>query len=104
MADPRPTNLQVEDLNLPVSTLEVATFLMTPQAGVRQIAKQLLDHVSEMRRTVLSQSAVAEGAVAASPIFAVLPADTGHYGVPYFEHILRGLRPALPSGEVRMGW
>jgi hypothetical protein len=101
MADPRPTDLRVEDLNLSVATQEVSEFLMTPQAGARQIAKQLLDHVSEMRSRVLSHGAVTEGAIATAPIFRVLPADTGPYGVPYLEYILRGLRSALPAEVLR---
>lgn len=97
MADPRPTGLQVHDSNIGTVSTELATFLTTPQVGVRQIAKQFFAPVSEMRSTSLSHAVLAPHPVTTVPLFGPVPPDDGHYGVPYFAHVLRGLRHELPE-------
>lgn len=97
LADARPTGLQVADPNLDVVSGELTSFLLTPQAGARQVAKQFFEGVSHVRRSSFSQAAPAPTVVASTPVFEEVPGDTGHFAFPYFEHILRGLRSSLPA-------
>lgn len=97
LADARPTALQVADPNLDLVSNELTSFLLTPQAGARQVAKQFFEGVSHVRRSSFSQAAPAPTVVASTPIFDEVPGDTGHFGVAHFGHILRGLRSAPPA-------
>jgi hypothetical protein len=97
LADARPTGLQIADPNLDVASEELTSFLLTPQAGSRQVAKQFFERVSHLRRSSFSHAAPAATVAASTPVFGEVPRDTGHFAVPYFEHILRGLRSALPA-------
>jgi hypothetical protein len=72
-------------------------FLSQPQWGPRRIAQELLDVVLLVRRGQLEAVlAVPESYETLAPVFGALPADRGHFGEPYFPHILNGLRPAAP--------
>lgn len=83
---------------------ELADFLITPQMGARAVARATIDRVLRARAGQF-------GAVSASDrsmmrdgghdelgsVFRQLPTDAGHWGVPYFEHVLDPLRHAPPD-------
>ncbi|MEU6236071.1 hypothetical protein [Kitasatospora sp. NPDC047058] len=75
--------------------------LLTPgQAGARKVARFMTDKLAK------AASATYETAVlpdvhtdleASGRVFGALPGTRGHFGRPFFEHALRGLRTGLPS-------
>ena len=87
------------DLNLGNASADLRSLLSEQPAGVRAIAKQILRAVSEMRSG--QEGAIAADQLTSSttgePLFDHYPADTGHFGVPYLEHVLRGLRRSAPA-------
>lgn len=83
---------------------ELANFLLTPQTGTRAIARKTIDRV--LRARAGQFGAVAAPGLNATreyahdrlgPIFPERPADTGHWGIPYFGHVLDPLRHAPPD-------
>jgi hypothetical protein len=83
---------------------ELDDFLTTPQTGTRAVTRAMIDRVLKVRegqfsavsapaRTVLRVG----GHDQLGPVFQELPADTGHWGVPYFEHMLNPLRHSPPG-------
>jgi hypothetical protein len=88
-------------------TTDLRDFLQQPQRGARAIAKQLLAHLLKLR---LGKFTLAGPEVASvnyvvpngshdklRPLFDEFPDDRGHFNEPYFQNVLRGLRPAPPD-------
>jgi len=97
----------VEGLDEPVHTLvkeldeELARFLRQPQRGARRVAKELLRPLARIRLGQFSRVATLEHAApTAGALFRGVPADCGHFSVPYLDHVLRVLRTEVP-GYVR---
>jgi hypothetical protein len=82
---------------------ELRTFLTTPQAGVRAVARSLVDRVLKVREGQLSKG-VAEivHPERLGPVFPVLPGDRGHWPEPYLPLMLRGLTSVPPDYVVSM--
>lgn len=79
-------------------TDEVRAFVTTPQAGVRAVARSLVDRVLQVRAGQFSKNV--EEMVRTEhlgPVFRELPGDRGHFGEPYLPMILRGLVHAPPA-------
>jgi hypothetical protein len=73
-------------------------FLSEPQSGARGVARGLLDMVLAARaRQFEAVTAEQERYEVLGPIFESLPLDQGHFGEPYFPHVLSGLRAAVPG-------
>ena len=92
---------RVPDLNLNHQNLDpdVRAFLMQPQTGVRNVAKDIFKIVSELRSLQFSAAtldATLESGVE-DAVFRVLPEDRGHFSESYFHHCLRGLRRRPPA-------
>lgn len=96
---------------------ELVNFLLTPQRGVRAVAKSTIDRIL---RVCAGQFSVDAPVVPSTmhdgshdrlgPVFPDLPTDTGHWGVPYFQHALGPLVQVPPdyvleieSGELDVG-
>ncbi|MFH9298869.1 hypothetical protein [Streptomyces sp. NPDC017520] len=79
---------------------DLAHFLRQPQRGARRAAKELLRPVEQIRAGQFSTATLERAAPAAGALFPDLPADRGHFSVPYLSHMLRGLRAETP-GYVR---
>jgi hypothetical protein len=93
-----PDSKPLLDLNLRSVTPELRSFLLTEQAGARAVAKRLFRLVSDYRLGSFSAAtAQALPSDALDAVFAELPGDRGHFGVSYFNHILRGLRRRPPT-------
>ncbi|EAP98831.1 hypothetical protein JNB_01645 [Janibacter sp. HTCC2649] len=76
---------------------ELRAFLTEEQRGPSEIAKQIFRSVS-IRRANQKSAAVAERLqIVGEQVFLDLPGDRGHFGVPYFPHVLRGLRMNPPN-------
>jgi hypothetical protein len=88
----------VDDLNLRHIDGMLLDFLTKPQGMPREIAKRIFRMVSEMRsgQFAAAGSGRLRGAED-SAVFEDLPSDQGHFGVPYFDHVLRGLRRRPPD-------
>jgi hypothetical protein len=87
----------IYDLNWEQADADLRTFLLEGQTGARNIARTLFRGVSVARGGMFSLD-VAEGVnIGSDVIFQNLPLDMAHFGVPYFDHILRGLRRGLPA-------
>lgn len=83
---------------------DLARFLLSPQKGARAVARSAIDRVLKVRAgqfSAVSPSApsmMGEGSHdQLGPVFPDLPADTGHWGVPYFKHVLDPLRHVPPD-------
>ena len=88
----------IRDLNLEDVGPALRTFLTTEQSGPEAVAKRIFRIVSDYRKGMLSAVVVGALAVGSTDLmFDEVPSDTGHYGVSYFEHVLRGLRRQPPA-------
>lgn len=88
----------VADLNLQRVSGELLEFLTQPQGLPRDIAKKIFTMGSMMRSGQFAAAVDEQQRVDADDVvFSDLPADQGHFGVPYFDHILRGLRRRTPD-------
>ncbi|WP_327309760.1 hypothetical protein OG730_41180 (plasmid) [Streptomyces sp. NBC_01298] len=94
----------VEGLDEPVHPLtreldeELARFLRQPQRGARRVAKELLRPLERIRLGQFTSAATLErSASTAGSLFRDVPADRGHFSVPYLDHVLRGLRTGVPD-------
>jgi len=96
LADPGTPQPPIMDLNLRSLNSSLREFLMRPQSGVRRVARHIFADVSRTRSPMFA-AAVAEKVESDSSVFSNLPADMGHFGLPYFPHVLRGLRSAIPT-------
>jgi hypothetical protein len=88
---------RVFDVNLKALSTDLKAFLLSPQNGTRQIAKALFAAAAEMRTGHLAGAVTLEAPSAPGRVFPSAPLDTGHFGLAYYDHILRGLRTELPS-------
>jgi hypothetical protein len=79
---------------------ELARFLRQPQRGARRAAKELLRPVEQIRIGQFTTAVLDRADPVAGALFSDLPADRGHFSVPYLVHVLRGLRSEVP-GHVR---
>lgn len=73
------------------------SFLLEPQSGPRDVAKQIFRSVSTRRSSQKSAALAERLVVAGEQVFPELPLDHGHFPVPYFPHVLRGLRKNPPD-------
>lgn len=102
----------VDDINRHHINGELLDFLTQPQGLPRDIAKKVFRMVSRMRSGQFALAAREHQRVdGGAAIFGDLPTDRGHFGAPYFDHILRGLRrqppkylAALANGEDPPAW
>lgn len=83
---------------------DLSEFLLTPQNGARKVAKSMISRLLQARAGQFSAvSAPGRGAVSdgrhdrLGPVFQNMPDDTGHWGIPYFDHVLNALRHAPPD-------
>ncbi len=76
---------------------EVAQFMLRPQDGARRVAKELLEPVHRIRIRQFSAALVDRVESTDNALFHDLPADRGHFSVPYIPHILSGLRRTAPG-------
>lgn len=72
-------------------------FLNEPQAGSRQIARTIVDQIRDARQGMFSLATDEAKVVKADAVFPEVPDDQGHFDVPYFAHVLRGLRTTAPD-------
>lgn len=82
---------------------ELADFLTTRQDGTRAVTRAMIDRVLRARAGAFSAApAVADRSRMGAHdrlgrLFGDLPADSGHWGLNYFEHTLNPLRAAPPG-------
>lgn len=72
-------------------------FLLADQVGAMNVANHVFERVANNRAGQLSSDVATLTEVDAPVVFSDLPDDAGHFGLPYFQHILRGLRTRPPS-------
>ncbi|MDQ6945276.1 MAG: hypothetical protein M3256_03160 [Actinomycetota bacterium] len=73
-------------------------FLSQPQRGARRIAQELLEALLLVREGQFEAALATQVPYETlTPVFDTLPADRGHFGEPYFPHILNGLRRVAPG-------
>lgn len=79
-------------------TDDLRAFLHTPQAGVRAIARSLVDRVLAVRAGQFTKSIEEMVRVEhLGSVFPDLPGDFGHFGSPYMPTMLRGLVHSPPG-------
>ena len=98
----RPAPHPVFDLNLRVAGPDLREFLLQPQNGARGVAKRFFTVISEIRKGQFTARHVESLSRSGDAVFNELPADAGHFGLPYFDHVLRGLRRSLPDYVTRL--
>ncbi|OBB39164.1 hypothetical protein A5763_27650 [Mycolicibacterium fortuitum] len=83
---------------------DLAEFLLTPQKGTRAVTKSMIARVLAVRAGQFGAvSAPGAGVIAdgghdrLGPVFRDLPTDAGHWGIPYFKHMLDPLRHVPPG-------
>lgn len=83
---------------------ELLNFLLTPQRGVRAVAKSTIDRILRVRAGQFSADSPSAPSTMhdgnhdrLGPVFPDLPSETGHWGVPYFQHVLSPLRHVPPD-------
>ncbi len=87
----------IDDLNRGYVGEELRHFLQHPQDGPRSTAKEILRQLSIQRDGQFSVESSLLHRYETSMVFSNLPADRGHFGAPYFPHVLRGLRKEIPD-------
>lgn len=93
----------INDVNLHHIDGRLLEFLRTQQQSkVHDIAKKIFGMVSRMRSGQFALAVSEHQRVDEDAVFGDLPTDRGHFGVPYFDHILRGLRRQPPDYLVAM--
>lgn len=83
---------------------DLANFLLAPQMGTRAVARNTIERVLRVREgqfgtvSASAPSAARDGGHdGLGPVFRKLPTDVGHWGIPYFEHVLDPLRHVPPG-------
>lgn len=82
---------------------DLSDFLRTPQQGTRAITRAMMDRILKARMGAFSAPPVTAHNLhlgehdRLGPVFIQVPDDTGHFGLPYFDHVLRPLRHAPPD-------
>jgi hypothetical protein len=87
----------ITDLNLNCVEPALKQFLLAPQSGSREVAKKVFAMTSELRKGQYVAASSTMMPVRSDRVFESFPADRGHYGVSYFDNILRGLKPRIPD-------
>ena len=90
--DPR-----VLDLNIRAVPSDLREFLLHPQSGARQVAKRFFAQVANVRREAFATATSVLAPPISGRIFELTPTDQGHFGLAYYDHVLRGLRRSLPD-------
>ncbi|WP_345763380.1 hypothetical protein [Diaminobutyricibacter sp. McL0608] len=94
--DPRVSLGQLYDLNIPQMIPELRAFFTQPQSGAARVAKLLTAPLSQVRGGQFSLDTAIPARLTDDHAFPDVPGDSGHLGVPYLRHILRGLRTKPP--------
>ncbi|NGO81306.1 hypothetical protein G6045_37430 [Streptomyces sp. YC504] len=76
---------------------DLAHFFQQPQRGARRVAKEIVRPVHWIRVRQFSPATLERSALNTGALFPELPADQGHFPVPYLQHVLRGLRTEIPD-------
>jgi len=76
---------------------DLAGYLREPQRGARRVAKELLRPVQTTRYGQFSAATMRRVTSASEHLFEEVPDDRGHFPVPYYVHLLRGLRSQPPD-------
>jgi hypothetical protein len=97
LADPAAEPGPIYDFNLDEIGPDLRDFLLQGQSGARHVARMLFKRVSETRRGMFSTDVAERAHTERAAVFSDLPLDSAHFGVPYFAHILQGLRSEAPS-------
>jgi len=87
----------IRDLNLKSVNPALKEFLLAPQPGSREVAKKILAMTSALRKGQFAAASATMMPVRTDRVFESLPEDRGHYGVPYFDNVLRGVKPRIPD-------
>ncbi|WP_425005604.1 DUF6615 family protein [Mycolicibacterium sp. S3B2] len=83
---------------------ELIDFLLTPQTGARAVARSAIDRILRVRAGQFAAAAPPAPSIMRGgghdqlgSVFPDLPSDTGHWGVPYFKHVLDPLQHVAPD-------
>ncbi len=87
----------IYDLNWEQVDGDLRAFLLEGQTGARNVARILFREVSSARSGMFSLDVAERTSIDSDAIFQNLPSDAAHFGVPYFDHIFRGLRRNPPA-------
>ncbi|MGW2397200.1 hypothetical protein ACWCYY_11665 [Kitasatospora sp. NPDC001664] len=74
--------------------------LVPGQIGARRVAKFMTDKLAKAASGAFETAVLPElrdERAAGGRVFDALPGARGHFGLPFFEHVLRGLRTGLPD-------
>ncbi|WP_247040409.1 DUF6615 family protein [Arthrobacter rhizosphaerae] len=100
---PRSESLLIPALR-PQLAPELAEFLKHEQHGTRAVTRQMIDRVLRARAGAFGATPTIAANLSRSgnhdmlgPIFNDVPADAGHWGLNYFDHMLAPLRHAPPA-------
>lgn len=85
------------NIDLSEATDDFKTFMTAPQAGSRAIAKNILRRIVDVRSGAFSGRESALMTLESTAVFPGIPADRGHFGLPYMHHVLRGLLTEAPD-------
>lgn len=96
LANPNIESGPIRDLHVRSLEPDLQTFLDLPQTGARHVARMIFKAVSEVRRRQFARARADLLDEGATSLFSELPRDRGHFGAPYFQHVLRGLRSSIP--------
>lgn len=97
LADPSAAPGPVGDLSLRTLDSDVQAFLLRGQTGARHVARTIFKAVAEDRLKDYSATVAERVDNYVDTVFVHLPRDKGHFSEPYFPHVLRGLRVAVPA-------
>ncbi len=97
LADPAALPEPIHDLNLGNTTGELRKFLLQKQTGARHVARTIFKTVSDARMGMFSLDVAERDHIDSGVVFDDVPLDSAHFGVSYFQHVLRGLRHSPPS-------
>ncbi|MEV8273582.1 hypothetical protein [Microbacterium sp. NPDC077184] len=87
----------VWDVNLKTARPELVEFLQTPQTGARRIAQFVFERVAVARSGAFAGPSETVVDLREEALFTDVPDDPGHFGLPYYRHVLRGLRGGAPD-------
>lgn len=99
LADPSASAEAIVDLNWRELEPELRAFLAQGQRGAKHVARMIFSRMSQVRRGKFSVSLEddVDLDVTGEQVFPTVPRDLGHFPVPYFRNVLRGLRTRVPG-------
>lgn len=100
LADPAPCagKLSPSAFSLDSSQHDLRRFLETDQVGAAKVARLIFDVVRKIADgQYAAQTLPAVADPSPATVFSSYPGTRGHFGTPYFPHLLRGLRNRLPE-------